>query len=56
MPAWEAALPAAAAQLPLEPELPEAPLELRPEQGVAERAEAVGAAERFIDPMVKPNS
>jgi hypothetical protein len=52
-PAWEAAP---------EQGLPEAPLELRPEQAVAERAWAVGAeaeaeaAEQFIDRMVKPNS
>ena len=46
----------AALQLP--PELPEAPLELRAEQAVAEGAEAVGveAVEPFIDRMVKPNS
>ena len=67
-PAWEAApeqaLPAAVVQRPLEPEpapepeqgLPEAQLELRPAQAVADRAEAVGTAEQFIDRIVKPNS
>jgi hypothetical protein len=46
-PAWEAAP---------EQALPEAPLELRLERVVPERVEAVGAAEQFIDRMVKPNS